>query len=472
MRAHKDKPLNAVTPSTSGAAVTGDDSVARLDRLAGIAQQLIDRCRARGASQAEVSCSEEQGLNVNVRMGAVETVESTRDRGIAVTVYFGKRKGSASTADLREDSLDATVEQACAIARFTEDDPAAGLADADLMAQPPAGGRFPDFDAWHPWALDADRAIDLALACETAGRDSDKRIENSDGASVGSSASLHVYANSHGFVGREHGTQHTIGCALIAGRGEDMQRDGWYTTALAAEDLEPAAAVGRHAAERAASRLQPRSLPTGEVPVLFSAEMSRSLIGHLLGAISGGALYRKASFLLDSAGTQLFPDWFAIDELPFLRRGFRSAAFDGEGVATRDSAIVADGVLQRYVLGSYSARKLGLQTTANAGGVHNLQVRANAGDQASLLQGMRRGMFVTELMGQGVNAVTGDYSRGAAGFWVEDGVPVFPVDGVTVAGNLKAMFRAIEAVGSDVDRRSHVGTGSILVGRMTVAGTE
>ena len=453
-------------------AVAGDDSVARLDRLAGIAQQLIDRCKARGASQAEVSCSEEHGLSVNVRMGAVETVESTRDRGIAVTVYFGKRKGSASTADLREDSLDATVEQACAIARFTEDDPAAGLADADLMAQPPAGGRFPDFDAWHPWALDADRAIDLALACETAGRDSDKRIENSDGASVGSSASLHVYANSHGFVGREHGTQHTIGCALIAGRGEDMQRDGWYTTALAAEDLEPAAAVGRHAAERAASRLQPRSLPTGEVPVLFSAEMSRSLIGHLLGAISGGALYRKASFLLDSAGTQLFPDWFAIDELPFLRRGFRSAAFDGEGVATHDSAIVADGVLQRYVLGSYSARKLGLQTTANAGGVHNLQVRANAGDQASLLQGMGRGLFVTELMGQGVNPVTGDYSRGAAGFWVEDGQPVFPVDGVTVAGNLKAMFRAIEAVGSDVDRRSHVGTGSILVGRMTVAGAE
>jgi len=460
--------LNVVTPSTS----TGDDSQARLDRLEGIARQLVDRCRERGASQAEVSCSEEHGLSVNVRMGAVETVESTSDRGIAVTVYFGRRKGSASTADLREDSLDATVEQACAIARFTEDDPAAGLADAELMAQPPAGGRFADFDAWHPWALDADRAIDLALACESAGRDSDARIENSDGASVGSSASLHVYANSHGFVGREHATQHTIGCALIAGRGDEMQRDGWYTTALAAEDLEPAAAVGRRAAERAASRLQPRSLPTGEVPVLFSAEMSRSLIGHLLGAISGGALYRKASFLLDSAGSQLFPDWFAIDELPFLRRGFRSAAFDGEGVATRDSALVADGVLQRYVLGSYSARRLGLQTTANAGGVHNLKVRANAGDQASLLQGMGRGLFVTELMGQGVNPVTGDYSRGAAGFWIEDGQPAFAVDGVTVAGNLKAMIRAIEAVGSDVDRRSHIGTGSILVGRMTVAGAE
>jgi len=446
------------------------DSDARLDHLAGIAQQLIDRCRARGASQAEVSCSEEHGLNVNVRMGAVETVESTSDRGIAVTVYFGQRKGSASTADLREESLDSTVEQACAIARFTEDDPAAGLADAELMAPLPADGRFPDFDAWHPWALDADHAIDLALACETAGRDSDPRIENSDGASVGSSASLGVYANSHGFVGRDRSTQHTIGCALIAGRGEDMQRDGWYTTALAVEDLESPGAVGRRAAERAASRLHPRSLATAEIPVVFSAEMARSLIGHLLGAVSGGALYRRASFLLDSAGKQLFPEWFAIDELPFMRRGFRSAAYDAEGVATRESALVADGVLQRYVLGSYSARKLGLKSTANAGGVHNLQVYANAADQASMLRAMHRGLFVTELMGQGVNPVTGDYSRGAAGFWVEDGKIAFPVDGITVAGNLKSMFAAIEMVGSDIDPRSHIRTGSLLIGRMTVAG--
>jgi len=446
------------------------DSDARLDHLAGIAQQLIDRCRARGASQAEVSCSEEHGLNVNVRMGAVETVESTSDRGIAVTVYFGQRKGSASTADLREESLDSTVEQACAIARFTEDDPAAGLADAELMAPLPADGRFPDFDAWHPWALDADHAIDLALACETAGRDSDPRIENSDGASVGSSASLGVYANSHGFVGRDRSTQHTIGCALIAGRGEDMQRDGWYTTALAVEDLESPGAVGRRAAERAASRLQPRSLATAEIPVVFSAEMARSLIGHLLGAVSGGALYRRASFLLDSAGKQLFPEWFAIDELPFMRRGFRSAAYDAEGVATRESALVADGVLQRYVLGSYSARKLGLQSTANAGGVHNLQVYANAADQAAMLRAMHRGLFVTELMGQGVNPVTGDYSRGAAGFWVEDGKITFPVDGITVAGNLKSMFAAIEMVGSDIDPRSHIRTGSLLIGKMTVAG--
>jgi PmbA protein len=403
-------------------------------------------------------------------MGAVETVESTHDRGIGVTVYFGQRKGSASTADLRADSLGATVEQACAIARHTEDDPAAGLADAALMARLPVDG-FPEFDGWHPWPIDADRAVDLALACEAAGRE-DARIANSDGASVGSSASLSVYANSHGFVGRERSTQHTIGCALIAGQGDAMQRDGWYSTALSADDLEAAAAIGRRAAERTAARLQPRSVATGDMPVLFAAEVARSLVGHLVGAVSGGALYRKASFLVDSVGTQLFPDWFAIDESPFLTRGFRSAAFDAEGVATRESPLVREGVLQRYVLGSYSARKLGLATTANAGGVHNLQVAANAGSFGELLHGMGRGLLVTELMGQGVNAVTGDYSRGAAGFWIEGGQIAYPIDGITVAGNLKAMFRAIEAVGSDVDPRSHIRTGSILVGRMTVAGAD
>jgi PmbA protein len=451
-----------------------DDSPARLDRLAEAAAELLRRCRARGADQAEVSCSEERGLGVNVRMGEVETVEATRDRGIAVTVYFGQRKGSASTADLRADSLEATVEQACAIARHTEADPAAGLADAALMARgdaagPGLKGMFPEFDGWHPWAVDAASAADIALACEQAGRD-DPRIRNSDGASVGSSESLSVYANSHGFIGRERGTRHTIGCALIAGEGDAMQRDGWYTTAIAAEDLEAAAAVGRHAAARTIARLAPRALPTATMPVLFSAEMARSLLGHLLGAISGGALYRRASFLLDSAGTQLFPGWFAIDERPFLPRGLRSAAFDAEGVATRESPLVRDGVLQRYVLGSYSARRLGLETTANAGGVHNLDVAANAGTLDDMLRGMGRGFLVTELMGQGVNAVTGDYSRGAAGFLVEGGEIVAPVDGVTVAGNLRAMFAAIEAVGSDVDPRSHIRTGPILVGAMTVAG--
>ncbi|MBZ0087441.1 MAG: metalloprotease PmbA [Thermomonas sp.] len=443
-----------------------DDSPARIARLSDLAQQLLGRARDMGADQCEVNCNEDSGLAVNVRMGEVETVEATRDRGVSVTVYFGTRKGSASSADLREDSLAATVAQACAIARHTEEDPCAGLADAGLMAKHQA-----EFDGWHPLPFDADRAIDVALACEAAGRGVDPRIGNSDGASMNANASLSVYANSHGFSGAERSTSYSIGCALIAGAGEAMQRDGWYSVALAPPDLEAPDAIGRKAAQRALARLQPRQLPTGQVPVLFSAEMARSLIGSFIGAISGGALYRRASFLLDSVGTRVFPDWFAIEEDPFLRRGFRSAAFDAEGVATRRSMLVEAGTVQRYVLGSYSARKLGLQTTANSGGVHNLTVKANAGDLASQLAAMGRGLLVTELMGQGVNAITGDYSRGAAGFWIENGEVAYPVDGITIAGNLKTMFAGIEAVGSDVDLRSHVRTGSIWIDRMTVAGT-
>ncbi|HBS61596.1 MAG TPA: metalloprotease PmbA, partial [Stenotrophomonas sp.] len=428
--------MNVISPEVSPA----DDSLQRLEQLADISQRLLERARALGASQAEVSCSEERGLDVNVRLGEVETVESTRDRGIAVTVYFGQRKGSASTADLQDASLESTVAQACAIARHTEDDAAAGLADAALMAR-----TFPDLDGWHPWALGADEALDLALACEAAGREADPRISNSDGASAATATSLSVYANSHGFIGRERSSHHSIGCALIAGHGDGMQRDGWYSSALAREDLESAAAIGRQAAQRTVARLQPRSMATAQMPVLYAPEVARSLIGHLLGAVSGGALYRRASFLLDSAGTRLFPDWFGIEELPLLRRGLRSSAFDGDGVATRDSALVSDGILQRYVLGSYSARKLGLPTTANAGGVHNLKVTANAGDLTAIARQMGEGLLVTELMGQGVNGVTGDYSRGAGGFRVENGEITYPVDGITIAGNLKDMFASIEA---------------------------
>ncbi|UZW62500.1 metalloprotease PmbA [Lysobacter enzymogenes] len=450
---------------TAAAAHTFADPEQRLDALAELSQRLLAAARARGATQAEVSCSEDAGLSVNVRMGEVETVESTRDRGIGVTVYFGQRKGSASTADLREDSLESTVEQACAIARYTEDDPAAGLADAALMAREER-----DFDTWHPWLIDADRAIELALACESAGRGFDARIENSDGTSIGTGASIGVYANSHGFIGRERSTQHSLSCALIAGRGDQMQRDGWYTLGLAPDDMESAAAVGRKAAERTVSRLAPRQLATGDYPVLFAAESARSLIGHLISAVSGGNLYRRTSFLVDSVGQTLFPEWFSIRETPFLMRGLRSTAYDAEGVATRESSLVEGGVLQRYVLGSYSARKLGLSTTGNAGGVHNLHVAANAGDFDALVKQMGRGLLVTELMGQGVNGVTGDYSRGAAGFWVEGGEIQYPVDGITIAGNLRRMFAGIEAVGSDVDPRSHIRTGSILLGKMTVAG--
>ncbi|MBJ7516779.1 MAG: metalloprotease PmbA [Stenotrophomonas sp.] len=457
--------MNVIAPEAAVAA--GPE--ARLEQLADISQRLLERAKALGATQAEVSCSDERGLDVNVRLGEVETVESTADRGIAVTVYFGKRKGSASTADLQPSSLVATVEQACAIARHTEDDAAAGLADADLMAR-----EFPELDSWHPWALQADQAIDLALACEAAGRDSDARISNTDGASASTGQSLSVYANSHGFFGRERGTHHSISVALIAGQGDGMQRDGWYTSALAREDLEDPAAVGRKAAERTIARLQPRSMATSSMPVLFAPEVARSLVGHLLSAISGGALYRQSSFLLDSLGTSLFPAWMQIDELPHLRRGRRSAAFDGDGVATRTSAIVRDGVLQRYILGSYSARKLGLQTTANAGGVHNLQVAASALglDLHAIARQMGNGLLVTELMGQGVNGVTGDYSRGAGGFRVENGEILYPVDGITIAGNLRDMFQSIEAIGSDVDTRSHVAIGSLLIGKMTVAGND
>lgn len=453
-----------VSPSASTA--TGhDDSEARLDRLSDLARDLLARARAQGATQAEVSCDEDRGLNVNVRMGAVESVESTRDRSIGVTVYFGQRKGSATTADLRPESLEATVAQACAIARHTEDDPASGLADAGLMATD-----LREFDSWHPSVLDADEAVDLALACEAAGREADARIANSDGASVSGGESVGVYANSHGFLGRDRDTHYSISCALIAGEGDAMQRDYWYSSALARDDLESTTAIGRRAAERTLARMDPRSLATGEMPVLFQAEVARSLVGHLINAVSGGALYRRASFLLDSVGTAVLPGWCAIRERPFLVRGLRSSAFDAEGVATRESDLVRDGILQRYVLGSYSARKLGLQTTANAGGVYNLDVAANAGGLQDLIRGMGTGLLVTELMGHGVNAITGDYSRGASGFYVENGEIAYPVDSITIAGNLREMLRNIEAIGTDVDPRSYIRMGSVLLGRMTVAG--
>lgn len=447
-------------------ALAHDDSLARIATLEDTARRLLELARAQGASQAEVSCSESRGLNVGVRMGEVETVESNQDRGIGVTVYFGQRKGTASTGDVRDESLAATVAQACAIARHTEEDEAAGLADAALMATD-----LREFDTWHPAEVSADEAVSRALACEGAGRAVDARIGNSDGASFGSGQSLGVYANSHGFVGHERDSHYTLGCALIAGEGEAMQRDGWYSTALALDGVEDAASVGRRAAERALSRLDPRSVATTTMPVIFSAEVARSLIGHYVSAVSGGALYRRASFLCDSVGQPVFPDWFGIEENPFLPRGFRSAAFDAEGVATRRSHLVEGGIVQRYVLGSYSARKLGLASTANAGGVHNLEVTANAPGLDALLRGQSRALLVTELMGQGTNLITGDYSRGAAGFMVENGEIAYPVDGITIAGNLRTMFGAIEAVGGDIDPRSHIRTGSILIGRMTVAGS-
>ena len=446
-----------------------DRSQQDLDRLAELAQDVIRRARAAGASQAEVAASIDTGLNVNVRLGEVETVEHTRDRGFGLTVYFGQRKGSASTADLHPDSIQATLDQACAIARYTEEDPAAGLADPARMAT-----AFPDLDLWHPWALDTPAAIELGQRVEQAGR-AHQGITNSEGASVQVGEGLSVYANSHGFVGRERGTRHSLSLSLIAGDEDGMQRDYWYDSVRSAGDFMDPATLGAKAAQRTLARLGARRLSTRQSPVLFASELARGLIGHLVGAVSGGALYRRASFLLDHAGKQVMPAWLNIVERPFLARGQGSSAFDAEGVATRDSALIEDGVLARYVLSSYSARKLGLESTGNAGGIHNLIVEAGAADGGredfdGMLRRLGTGLLVTEVMGQGVNTITGDYSRGAAGFWVENGRIAYPVEEITIAANLRDMYLGIQAVGTDVDPRSHLLTGSILLDKMTIAG--
>lgn len=431
-----------------------------------LAEQVLELCAKGGADQAEVSLSQDTGFSANVRLGEVETVERTNDQGVAVTVYVNKRKGTASTADLRQESLAETVAQACAIARFTEADAASGLADRELLAT-----EVMDFDLWHTSELPPEQGIALALETEAAGLQQ-ANISNSDGASYGSSRSTAVYANSHGFMGAERSTNYSISCSLIAGKDNAMQRDYWYSTALALGGLDAAREVGLKAAERTLARLNPRSVKTGQYPVLFVPELARGLIGSFLGAISGGTLYRQASFLQDSVGRKIFPDWLSMREEPHIVRGLRSAYFDAEGVATSASDIVSGGVIQRYLLGSYSARKLGLKSTGNAGGVHNLFISANSTDLQAMLKQMGSGLLVTELMGQGVNSLTGDYSRGAAGFWVEDGEIQYPVDELTIAGNLASMFPAIEAVGGDVDKRSHIQIGSLLIGRMTVAGND
>jgi len=441
-----------------------DRSNDELDRLAELAEDVIRRARVAGASQAEVAASIDTGLNVNVRLGEVETVEHTRDRGFGLTVYFGQRKGSASTADLNPDSIQATLEQACAIARYTEEDPAAGLADASRMAT-----QFPDLDLWHPWHIETDEAIALGKQIEDAGR-AHEGITNSDGASVQMGESVAVYANSHGFLGRERGTRHSLSVALIAGDDEGMQRDYWYDSVRSADDFMSAVDLGNKAAQRTLARMGARKLSTRQCPVLFTPEVARGLIGHLIGAVSGGALYRRASFLLDHAGKQVMPPWMNIVERPFIMRGQGSGAFDAEGVATRDSSLIENGVLARYVLGSYSARKLGLESTGNAGGIHNLIVEPGQDDFAAMLKRMGTGLVVTEVMGQGVSTITGDYSRGAAGFWVENGQIAYPVEEITIAASLRDMYANIVAVGADVDHRSHLLTGSILLEQMTIAG--
>lgn len=443
-----------------------DDSLAELDRLAELTEDVLRRCRVKGASEVDLGVGVDVGLDVNVRLGEVESIEHTRDRGLSLTVYFGKRKGSASTADLHPDSIEKTIEHACAIARFTEQDPCNGLADTDLLAHD-----FPDLDLWHPWDITAEEAADLARHCEEAGRNHDSRISNSEGATVQIGSSLAVGATSNGFFSRERDTRHMISAALLADDGNGMQRDYWYESVRSANDFPDVESIGRKAAERTIARLGARKIGTTKCPVLFSPQVARSLIGHYLSAVSGGALYRRASFLVDQIGKPVFPDFVQIAERPHIRRGQASASFDAEGVATRDSDLVTDGRVARYVLGSYSARKLGMRSTGNAGGVHNVIVSHGDKDLHGLLKQMGTGLLVTELMGQGVSLLTGDYSRGASGFWVENGEIAYPVEEITIASNLREMFANIVAIGSDVDPRSHILTGSILLDRLTVAGS-
>ena len=427
----------------------------------------LEEASRQGASQCEADANVSQGLGVTVRLGEVDTIEYQRDRGLGVTVYFGKRKGSASTADLSQQAVRQTVEKACAIARYTAEDPYAGLIDPEALARD-----IPDLDLNHPWALAPEQAIEMAQRCEAAGREVDSRITNSEGSSVSTNRHSGVYGNSLGFLAGVSSTSHSLSCSLIAQQGDEMQRDYWYTTARDPTDLEAPDAIGRTAGQRAVARLGSQKLSTRKAPVAFTPDMARGLVKHFAAAIRGAAQYRKASFLLDAAGKQVFPEFLQIYERPHIPKGLASNPFDDEGAATNDRDLIRDGVLDGYVLGSYSARRLGLKTTGNAGGVHNLIVATpgKALDMQSFLTRMSNGLLVTELMGQGVNGVTGDYSRGASGFWVENGVITYPVHEITIAGNLKQMFLDIVAVGSDVDVRGTIRTGSVLVGEMTIAG--
>ena len=437
-------------------------ATAELERVAGV---VLDAAHKGGATAAETDVSQGIGQSVTVRKGEVETIAYNRDKGVSVTVYLGRRRGHASSADFSDASIRDTVAKALAIARYTAEDPCAGLADADRLAR-----SWPDLDLYHPWTLTVDEAIALGCEAEAAALAVDRRLTNSDGASVSLAESEFVYANSLGFRGGYRSSRHHIDVSVIGEDRDGMQRDFWYTAARSPRDLASGVEVGRIAGERTARRLGARPLATIECPVLFEAPEAADLIGAFVQAVSGGSLYRKSSFLVDSLGEPVFAPHVSIREEPHLPRGRGSAPFDAEGVATAPRDVVAEGVVRGYFLGSYSARKLGMSTTGNAGGSHNLVVSHGDDDLPALLRRMGRGLLVTEQLGQGVNAVTGDYSRGAAGFWVEGGEIAHPVEEVTIAGNLREMFRDIVAIGRDVDRRGSRHVGSILVGRMTVGG--
>ncbi len=436
------------------------------DQLKQQVKAILAEAERQGATAAAVNLGVSQGLSVEVRMGNVDTLEFHRNQGVSLTVYVGQRTGSASSSDTSEQSIKETVAAALAIAKHTGEDEANGLAPKEMMAQ---AHNLPELDLYHPWAITPEEAIELAQQVEQAGRN-DKRIVNSDGASVTSGFSVRAYGNSHGFVAAYPSSSHGMSCSLVAEQDGQMQRDYYYHAHRNPEALMAAEAIGTKARERAIARLGAKQPTTGKWPVIFHAEVARGLLGHFIGAISGSALYRKASFMLDRINTEVFPEWLTLTEHPHLPQGPSSAPFDADGLPTRTQSFVENGVLKSYVLSLYSSRRLGLEPTANGGGVRNLILPAGDKSLAELCQQMGTGILVTELMGQGVNGLTGDYSRGAAGFWVEDGIIRHPLEEFTVAGNLKDMFLGIQAVGNDVDQRSGIQTGSLLLSPLTVAG--
>lgn len=430
-----------------------------------VLQQVLMHAQRLGASQSEAALSYARGFSVSVRQGEVESLEFQRDRGLMVTVYFGQRKGNASTSDLSEGGIRSSVEAACAIARSTEEDACNGLADAERMAR-----SFPELELDHPWTVTPEQAVELARECEAAALAVDARINHSEGSSLSTQRGISLYANSHGFFGARAGTQHGMSCAVVARDAQGMQRDYWYDSSRNPARLAAPGEIGRKAGQRTIARLGARQLSTRRAPVVFAPEVARGLFGHYLGAISGGALYRRASFLLDKWEKPVFSPQVRMSQQPFIPQGAASSAFDQEGVATEERLLVDQGVLLGWLLTSYTARKMGLASTGNAGGVYNLVVEPGTLDFQGMLREMGTGFLITELMGQGVNGVTGDYSRGAAGYWVEGGELAYPVEGVTVAGNLLDMYRGIRELGADVDLRSNVRCGSVLIEDMTVAG--
>jgi len=435
------------------------------DTLKQIAADALAHAKALGASAADAEVNDGFGQGVTVRSREVETIEYTRDKSLGITVYLGQKRGSASTSDFTPKAIRDTVEAALTIARYTGEDDCAGLPDAHRHPV-----TLPELDLYHPWDVPVETAIEIASRCEAAALDFDPRITNSEGSNIYTQQWHFVHANSNGFVGGYPTSRYSLSCSVIGGQGDDMQRDDWYTAARREDELESAEAVGRRAAERTVRRLDARKLDTLQAPVLFDATLAGGLIGHFVGAVSGGALYRKSSFLLDSLGTPVFAPIVHLREAPHVLRGLSSAPFDDEGVATVTRDVVSAGVVQGYFLGTYSARKLGMESTGNAGGSHNLILDSGTLGFDGLLKKMGRGLVVTELLGHGINSVTGDYSRGAAGFWVEDGAIAYPVHEITIAGNLKDMFRGIVEIGTDVLKRGSKTTGSILIDNMTIAG--